>query len=101
MNTTIGGEVTTAPVAASSAPLRPEFVRVPREGSYCPFTGLSRTAISRLILPAEANGYNPPVRSVCLRQKGRIRGIRLVDYASLIGYLNAQDQGNFSSETSD
>jgi hypothetical protein len=38
--------------------------------------------------PQEANNFNPPVASKILKQKGTRRGVRLVNYASLMAYLN-------------
>jgi hypothetical protein len=67
----------------------PEFLRLPKSGTVCPWSGLTRSYINGLILPTEANAHNPPVKSVCLRQRGAKRGVRLVSYDSLMGYLRA------------
>jgi hypothetical protein len=67
---------------------RPEFIRLPKSGSPCPFTGLSRTGLNALILPTPANGFKPPVRSISLRQRGQARGTRLIVFDSLIEYLH-------------
>lgn len=61
----------------------PEFIRLPKSPHRCPFSGLSRSALNDLIL-----GTNPPVRSVVVRKRGAVRGIRLIDYASLVRYLH-------------
>jgi hypothetical protein len=82
-------------VAALTAPgltrneflARPEFCRLPPPGQRCPLTGMSRSALNELILPSEKNGFKPPVRSFCLRQKGAAKGIRLVDYQSLAAHI--------------
>ena len=66
----------------------PEFIRLPKQ--RCPFTGLSRSTINRLILPNEENGNQPPVRSHVLRKRGRGKGVRLIDYASLVSFLRSQ-----------
>ncbi len=42
-----------------------------------------------LVLPCAANDFKPPVRSVVLRKKGKARGIRLIDCASLMAYINS------------
>jgi hypothetical protein len=34
-----------------------------------------------------ANGNKPPVKSVVLRKRGAVRGIRLINYNSLMQYL--------------
>jgi len=60
----------------------PEFVRLPKVGTYCPRTGLSRSALNELIL-----GDNPRVRSVVHRKNGSLRGTRHIVYRSLIDYL--------------
>ena len=69
---------------------QPEFIRLPRRGQ-CPHSGLSRSYLNGLILPNQENGNNPPVRSVCLRKLGRLRGVRLISLPSLIDYVNGQE----------
>jgi hypothetical protein len=68
----------------------PEFIRLPKPGSREPFTGLSRSKLNQLILPSEENGHKPPVRSVVLRKRGAIRGVRLIFLDSLIAYIREQ-----------
>jgi hypothetical protein len=84
---------TTAPVAIPprvvTATIEPEFLRLPKPGMLCPYTGLSRSAINEMILPTPRNDFKPPVRSFCLRQRGAKTGIRLVDYRSMAGYIRA------------
>ena len=60
----------------------PEFIRLPRSSERCQISGLSRAGLNNLIL-----GPNPPVRSVCLRKRGALRGVRLIVVQSLIEYL--------------
>ena len=74
-------EIPTVPVPASG--VRPEFVRLPAPGAHCPHTGLMRDTICRLV----KGGH---VKSVSLREPGTKRGARLIEYASLIGYLRSQ-----------
>jgi hypothetical protein len=84
---------TIAPVEAaddSSSTVVPEFIRLPKPGSRDPFTGLSRSFLYELILPSEANGFKPPVRSVHLRKRGAVRGVRLIVLDSLIKYLHSK-----------
>lgn len=85
------GPITVAPVAApgETAKIKPEFIRLPKPGSHCPVSGLSRSYLNSLILPTEANGKQPPVKSVPLRQSGAKKGIRLISYDSLISYLRS------------
>lgn len=63
----------------------PEFIRLPKSGLRCPWTGLSRSALYELILPAQA-----PVKSVVLKRRGAKRGQRLICVSSLFSYLHAQ-----------
>ena len=74
----------------------PEFIRLPKPGTPCPWTGLSRSKMNQLILPCRENGNNPPVKSCCLRNQGAIRGTRLIQFGSLMKYLKAQTEGELS-----
>ena len=65
----------------------PEYVRLPKPGSRCPYTGLSRGTLNELVLPCDSNDRKPPVHSVVLKKRNAIRGIRLVNYRSLMEYL--------------
>ena len=82
--------ITSAPEAAAGPTQRPEFIRLPQSGKRCPYTGLTRSGLNNLILPCDLNGHRPPVRSICLRQRGAVRGTRLICYDALIKYLRAQ-----------
>ncbi len=85
------GQTTVASIAApgQSAQLRPEFLRLPKPGTLCPVSGLTRSYLNSLILPTEANGRRPPVKSVCLRQRGAKKGVRLISYEHLMAHLRA------------
>ena len=88
-----GGKLTAAPLgeaaalASPPAAVRPEFVGLPKPGTRCPWTGLSRSKLNELILPSASNGYRPPVVSKMLRHPGRVRGIRLIVLAGLLSHL--------------
>ena len=69
--------------------VKPEFIRLPKPGARCPITGLSRTTLTELTAPSERNGHRPPVRSIVLKGRHAVRGIRLIQYQSLIDHLNA------------
>jgi len=69
---------------------RPEFIRLPRNGTRCPWSGLSRTTLNNLVLPSEANDRKPPVKSVSLRPRTGTRGSRLIVYDSLMSYLRSR-----------
>lgn len=64
-----------------------EWLRLPRTGARCNVCGLSRSTLNRLVLPSAINAHTPPVRSVVLKQRWAIRGIRLINRESLIDYL--------------
>jgi hypothetical protein len=72
----------------------PEFIRLPRNNRRCPYTGLSRSTLNGLILATKENGFKPTVRSLVLKKRGAIRGVRLIVYASLIDYLRSLDEQN-------
>lgn len=80
----------TRSVAIDTQPVLPEFVRLPKPGQTCPWTGLSRSKLNELILPCSANGHKPPVKSISLRRKGSNRGVRLIVLESLISFIKNQ-----------
>lgn len=57
--------------------LQPRYIRLPKPGTLCGLTGLSRTQIYQLCKSGK-------VRSVSLKRKGTVRGCRLIDAESLI-----------------
>jgi hypothetical protein len=82
--------LTTRPIIVTEENIgRPEFIRLPKPGKHDPFTGLSRSALNILICPCKENDFRPLVRSCTLRRKGTMRGVRLVDYQSLMDYINS------------
>ena len=94
--------LTTAPVQVPprvvTATITPEFVRLPKPGQLDPYFGLARSALNELILATKRNGFRPPVRSFCLRQRGAKTGIRLIDFASLREYILAHEEHGGSPE---
>lgn len=76
--------VANPPIADS---VKPEWLRLPAPGARCRFTGLSRSTLNELTIPGAVNAEKPPVRSVVLRKRGALRGIRLINYDSLMQYL--------------
>lgn len=78
--------------ADAAATTRPEFIRLPAPGKRCPYTGLSRSTLNELTIPSTANDNRPPVKSVVLRKRGALRGIRLINYDSLMTYLHGLEQ---------
>jgi len=43
--------------------------------------------LNKLTIAGPANDGSPPVKSVVLRKRGGLRGIRLISYDSLMGNL--------------
>lgn len=66
---------------------RPEWVRLPKPGRRCIYTGLSRSTLNELAIPCEANNFLPPVKSAVIKKRGAMRGIRLVSYNSLMAHI--------------
>ena|ERR1035437_732826 len=83
-------EKTASAVMAAVTPAshRPEFIRLPPPGAACPWTGLRRSKLNELILPSDANNHKPPVKSICLRNRGQNKAVRLIVYDSLLNYLH-------------
>jgi hypothetical protein len=82
----IGGTVEAIHVADNSqlpAGFRPEFIRLAKPGTLCPWTGLSRSKMWELL----QSGH---VKTVCLRRPGAAKGARLVHLESLLNYLHGQ-----------
>lgn len=61
---------------------RPEWVRIPKPRTTCPYSGLSRAHVHRLVKEGE-------VESMSLRKRGARTGVRLVSYDSLMAYIRS------------
>lgn len=70
----------------SQAIIRPEWIRLPKEGSTCPFSGLSRSYLADLVRRRE-------VPSKALRRPGTVRGVRLICYEGLMSYIRNSQGG--------
>ena len=77
-----------APELPQSARVRPEFIRLPKSGTHCAWTGLSRSKLNELILPSPLNSHRPPVRSISLRNRNQVKAVRLVVLDSLLSFLH-------------
>lgn len=77
---------TTAPIEApqGSPATQPIWIRLPKSGQLCPYTGLSRSSLNNLIL-----GSNPQVKSVSLKKRYAIRGTRMIHFQSLLDYIES------------
>lgn len=69
--------------------MRPEFIRLPKPGTLCHYTGLSRSKMNELVLPSAFNNFKPEVKSISLRNRGQVKAVRLVVYDSLMTYLRS------------
>lgn len=80
----------TAPHLEGARPVHDQtWIRLPRPGTRCPVSGLSRSSLAELVRPCARNGYRPPVEARMLRRKGSTRGVLLVSRPALVEYLNA------------
>lgn len=74
---------TPASARETSSTHMPEFIRLPKPGERCSWTGLSRGSLNDLIL-----GEDAPVRSAVIRQPGASKGIRILHLDSLLSHLH-------------
>lgn len=65
-----------------------EWLRLPQPGAKLSGYGLTRGTLNELILPCEENDFKPPVRSIVIKKRGAVRGIRLIHRPSLDAYLS-------------
>jgi len=84
MKNHIAPEPTAAPAA-----ITPIYVRLPKPGARCPYTGLSRSTMCELTVPAKANGFRPPVQSHVVCGIAATRDIRLIRLEALLQYLGS------------
>lgn len=69
------------PAASTPTPV-PVWIRLPRNGSLCPWTGLSRSKLFELLQTKE-------IETVSLKtRKTAKRGARVIKLASLLAYLD-------------
>jgi len=64
-----------------------DWARLPKPGER--FIGLSRSTLTELTVPCEANGFRPPVKSAVIKKRHALRGIRLINVPSLMEHLEA------------
>ena len=81
--------------AASRPSEKPEWIRLPKPGERCTYTGLSRSTLNELTIPSDTNDFLPPVRSAVIKKRGAMRGIRLISFDSLMEYINALCEVSF------
>jgi site-specific DNA recombinase len=78
---------TNQPIPRRRSADAPVYVRLPKSGERCKYSGLTRSKLNDLILPTERNNYRPPVESKSLRGRGAKRGIRLILLESLLAHV--------------
>jgi hypothetical protein len=87
--------MTSQPESVSDSPLNrgnlasflTVWLRLPRPGTRCPVSGLSRTSLTELATPCARNGFRPLVQARTLKRKNAARGILLINRESLLQYL--------------
>ena len=72
-----------APRIVYEAP--PMWIRPPKDGGLCRHFGLSRSAYYRLIKAGT-------IASVCVRDPGKLKGVRLIKYESVRKYLEGLEE---------
>ena len=83
-----GGPAHPLTVAAVKGPVflkDSEFIRLPRPGTRCPLSGLSRTSMIEY-------GEGGCFKMIRLRKRGSHRGIVLVETRSFLEWLHGQPQ---------
>ena len=68
--------------ADNSSASRPEWIRVPKVGTVCPHSGLSRSFVHSLIKEGDVVSWS-------MRKRGAKHGVRLVSYDSLMAYIRS------------
>lgn len=82
--------VTSAPRLERGRPVYDNrtWIRLPRAGSRCPVSNLSRSTLAELVRPCLRNEYRPPVEARLLKRKGATRGVLLISRESLLDFVN-------------
>lgn len=90
MHTTTFAPVSSAPRLEAGKPVfdTASWLRLPRPGSRCSVSNLSRSTLAELVRPCPRNGYAPPVEARLLKRRDARRGVLLISRESLLGYLN-------------
>jgi hypothetical protein len=66
------------PTSSETTAVRPKYLRVP---AACAYSGLSRALLYQLMVDQ--------IKSICVRKKGNVRGIRLISVESLDAFLES------------
>ena len=68
-------------IQTQSGAVKPEWIRFPKAGHLCSFSGLTRSFL--YALAAEGK-----IKTLSLRERGKARGVRLISYDSLMAYIS-------------
>jgi len=93
MENYIGAEQWQERFKKPQVPTFPYCFRVPKPRELDPYFGGARTFWFQRILPSAANNFRPDVRSVVVRQKGKLRGIRFIIFESAVDYFRKLEAG--------
>jgi hypothetical protein len=72
---------------ATTPIVRPEWIRLPKDGQSCPHSGLTRSFLANLV----RQGLVP---SKALRRRGASRGVRLISYDGLMAFIAKTEEGS-------
>jgi hypothetical protein len=72
----------------TTAAITPVWIRMPQGKTSCPHSGLRRGKLYRIAVASKENGWKPPVLSKPVKEKGQKSATRLINYASLMKYLD-------------
>jgi hypothetical protein len=72
--------------------ITPIYIRLPRSGKLCPYSGLTRSYMNYLTIPNKTNNFTPLVVSRIIKIPPSRRAVKLIDYASLMGFLRSAGQ---------
>lgn len=84
---------TTVPLSDAAAQasqpnkIEPELFRLPKSAFTDPYFGALRSFWNERILPCDANGFKPEIRSIVIRRKGATRGRRFIVFESARKYF--------------
>ena len=92
MNNTTFESVHSAPRLEAGRPVfdTATWLRLPRAGSRCTVSGLSRSTLAELVRPCARNDYQPQVDARILKRKGTQRGVLLINRAALLAFIEEQ-----------
>ncbi|WP_138223399.1 hypothetical protein [Nibricoccus aquaticus] len=73
--------MSTNTIQTQSGAVKPEWIRFPKAGHLCPFTGLTRSFLYALATEGK-------IKTLSLRERGKARGVRLISYDSLMTFIS-------------